>query len=98
MGTQQYCEGINAIGILRERNIIARERNVIARESNNLIYMYFTLSFRGSVDFNDVRQRFYQVPFLQDLFKTVKPEVILDFLKAAALYRLSWKAYDCMNH
>ena len=25
---------------------------------------------------------------LQDLFKTVKPEVILDFLKAAALYRL----------
>ena len=41
-----------------------------------------------SVDFNDVRQRFYQVPTLQDLFKTVKPEVILDFLKAAALYRL----------
>ena len=40
------------------------------------------------VDFNDVRQRFYQVPTLQDLFKTVKPEVILDFLKAAALYRL----------
>ena len=31
---------------------------------------------------------FYQVPTLQDLFKTVKPEVILDFLKAAALYRL----------
>ena len=25
---------------------------------------------------------------LQDLFKTVKPEVILDLLKAAALYRL----------
>ena len=40
------------------------------------------------VDFNNVRQRFYQVPTLQDLFKTVKPEVILDFLKAAALYRL----------
>ena len=40
------------------------------------------------VDFNDVRQRFYQVPTLQDLFETVKPEVILDFLKAAALYRL----------
>ena len=38
--------------------------------------------------FNDVRQRFYQVPSLQDLFKTVKPEVILEFLKAAALYRL----------
>ena len=38
--------------------------------------------------FNDVRQRFYQVPTLQDLFKTVKPEVILDFLKAAALYGL----------
>ena len=27
-------------------------------------------------------------PSLQDLFKTVKPEVILEFLKAAALYRL----------
>ena len=40
------------------------------------------------VDFNDVRQRFYQVPSLQDLCKTVKPEVILEFLKAAALYRL----------
>ena len=32
-------------------------------------------------------QRFYQVPSLQDLFKTVKPEVVLEFLKAAALYR-----------
>ena len=39
-------------------------------------------------DCNDVRQRFYLVPSLQDLFKTVKPEVILEFLKAAALYRL----------
>ena len=35
-----------------------------------------------------VRQRLYQVPFLQDRFNTVKPEVILEFLKAAALYRL----------
>ena len=40
------------------------------------------------VDFNDVQQRFCQVPSLQDLFKTVKPEVILDFLQGAALYRL----------
>ena len=39
-------------------------------------------------DFNDVRWRCDQVPSLQDLCKTVKPEVILDFLKAAALYRL----------
>ena len=38
-------------------------------------------------DVNDVQRRFYQAPSLQDLFKTVKPEVILDFLKAAALYR-----------
>ena len=30
------------------------------------------------VDFNDVHQRFYQVPSLQDLFKAVKPEVILE--------------------
>ena len=28
-----------------------------------------------------MRQRFYQVPSLQDLLKTVKPEVILEFLK-----------------
>ena len=32
------------------------------------------------VDFSNVRQRFYRVPSLQDLFKTVKPEVILEFL------------------
>ena len=44
-------------------------------------------------DFNDVRQRFYQVPSLQDHFKTVKPEVILVFLKAAVLYRLLCRAY-----
>ena len=37
-----------------------------------------------SADFIDVRQRFYQVPSLQDL--TVKPEVISDFLKAAGFY------------
>ena len=41
-------------------------------------------------DFNDVTQRFDQVPSLQDPFRTVKPVVILDFLKAAALYRLLW--------
>ena len=49
-------------------------------------------------DFNDVRQGFYQVPSLQDLLKTVKPEVILDFLKVAALYRLLWRAYDFFKH
>ena len=49
-------------------------------------------------DVNDVQRRFYQVPSLQDLFKTVKPEVILDFLKAAALYRFLWGAYDCFKH
>ena len=37
------------------------------------------------VDFNDVRQRFYQVPSLQDLFKTVKPEVILEFYVRCAV-------------
>ena len=47
-----------------------------------------SMSLIECVDFNAVRQRFYQVPSLQDLFKTVKPEVILEFLKAAALYRL----------
>ena len=31
------------------------------------------------VDFNHVRRRFYQVPSLQHLFPTVKPEVILHF-------------------
>ena len=49
-------------------------------------------------DFSDVRRRFYQVPSLQDLSKTVKPEAILDFLKAAALYRLLWRACDCLKH
>ena len=41
-------------------------------------------------DFNDGQQLFYQVPSLQDLFKTDKADVILDFLKlkAAAQYRL----------
>ena len=32
--------------------------------------------------FNDAWGRFYQAPSLQDLFKTVKPDVILDLLKA----------------
>ena len=41
-------------------------------------------------DLNDVRQRFYQVHSLQDLFKMVKPEVILDFSKAALLHRLKF--------
>ena len=36
-------------------------------------------------DFNNVRRRFYQVLSLQNFFKTVNPEMILDFLKAAAL-------------
>ena len=48
----------------------------------------------GPLYFSDVRQRFYQVPSLQDLFKTVKPEVILEFLKAAARYRLFMR---CLN-
>ena len=43
-------------------------------------------------DFNDMSRRFYQVPSLQDRFKTLKPEVILDFLTSAALYRLLWRA------
>ena len=33
-------------------------------------------------NFNYVRRRFYQVSSSQDLFKTVKAEVILDFWKA----------------
>ena len=49
-------------------------------------------------DFNDVRRRIYPVPSLQDLFKTVNPEVILDFLKAAVLYRLLWRACDGLKH
>ena len=48
--------------------------------------------------FNDVRQRFYQVHSLQDRFKTVKPEVILVFLKAAVMYRLLCSADDCLKH
>ena len=37
--------------------------------------------------------RFDQVPLLQDLFKTVKPEVILEFLKAADFYEL----FECLT-
>ena len=43
-------------------------------------------STQTQIQINDVRQRFGQVPSVQDLCKTVKPEVILDFLKAAVLY------------
>ena len=39
------------------------------------------LTIKHLFDFNNVRQRFYQVPSVQDLFKTVKPEGILEFLK-----------------
>ena len=47
-------------------------------------------------DFNDGQQLFYQVPSLQDLFKTDKADVILDLLKlkAAAQYRLLWSFYE----
>ena len=41
---------------------------------------------------------FYQVPSLQDLFKTVKDDVILDFLKAAVLYMLLWRTFNDLNH
>ena len=40
-------------------------------------------------DFTDIRQKCYQVPTLQDPFKTLKAEVILKSLKAAVLYPLS---------
>ena len=43
---------------------------------------------------------FHQVPSLQDLFQTVKPEVILEFLKAGALYRLffGFNSLFCTNN
>ena len=37
-----------------------------------------------SADFSNVRHRFYQVFNSQDVFKTVKADVISDFLKVAA--------------
>ena len=61
---------------------------IVLKTQTDLMIRFYTLILAKCVDFNDVRQRFYQVPSLQDLFKTVKPEVILEFLKAAALYRL----------
>ena len=39
-------------------------------------------------EFNYAKQRFYRVPSLQDLFKTFKADVVVDYLKAAALYML----------
>ena len=44
---------------------------------------------RTCAEFNSVRQTFDQVPSLQGLFKTGKAEVILEYLKAVALYTLS---------
>ena len=41
-------------------------------------------------DFNDVRRRFYRVPSLQDLFKTLKPEVILDLKAVEAFMNRLW--------
>ena len=36
-------------------------------------------------EFNEVRRRFYQASSLENLFRTVKADVILDFLNAAVL-------------
>ena len=52
------------------------------------------IRYLGIGDSNNVIQRFYQVPSLQDLFNTVKAEVILDFLKAAVLYWLLLYAHS----
>ena len=67
-----------------DRPIIAQ----ILPKLNSLIASGFDIRLLiiECADFKDVWQRFYCVPTLQDLFKTVKPEVILDFSKAAALY------------
>ena len=40
------------------------------------------------IDFTLIRQRFYKVAGLQELFNTVKPDLIIDFLKAAGLHQL----------
>ena len=50
-----------------------------------LYHAYHCRSLGECADLNDGRRIFYQVPSLQDLFKTVEPEVILDFLKAASV-------------
>ena len=49
-------------------------------------------------DFNDVRHRFYQVLSLQDLFKIVQPEVILELvflmqLRCTDFYEL----FECLT-
>ena len=38
------------------------------------------------IDLKEIRERFYHASDLSELFKTVKAEVILNFLKAAGLY------------
>ena len=40
------------------------------------------------VDLMLIRQRFYHVAGLHELFNTVKPDLIINYLKAAGLYRL----------
>ena len=41
---------------------------------------------RGNKLFDDVGQRFYEVPSLQELFEIVKADAILYFLKTAAAF------------
>ena len=40
------------------------------------------------IDFTPVRQGYYRVADLKELFNTIKPDLIIDFLKAAGLYTL----------
>ena len=62
------------------------------------------MGWRFSIHFGEVNQDSdisslpWKAPALQDLFKIVKPEVILDFLKVAPLYILLWRACDCLKH
>ena len=89
LSASQVCR-IASSFMVNKRMFVSQDFTAVTKVSASLIIAVLARInlLIECVDFNDVRQRFYQVPSLQDLFKTVKPEVILEFLKAAALYRL----------
>ena len=79
-----------------ELNVIFINRtNIFANHSSGFIQPT-TCGNRQQCIFYEGRHtfhRFYQVPSLQDLFKTFKPEVILEFLKVAAVQTFM----SCLN-
>ena len=83
-----HCLAINARSTESDTSLMVKcmkSKHKIVSLEHSVAKLYKSIPFHVTVL---MTCGFYQVPSLQDLFKTVKPEVILEFLKAAALYRL----------